>query len=109
MRHARHRTLTMTDLLTRKELERRLEEWDDRREHCPECHGTGHPFVDYGNELSGYDYRFECECQGPPTSEEEALETALWLVEQLAEALSWVGARPMPEAEAWLEGSDDDR
>lgn len=31
-------------------------------EYCPNCHNTGFPFIDCGNEHSGYDYRKKCEC-----------------------------------------------
>jgi protein gp37 len=31
--------------------------------HCIECKDTGHPFIDCGNEYSGFDYGQKCHCQ----------------------------------------------
>jgi hypothetical protein len=88
-------------ILTRAELKARLAEWEERREHCPECHGIGHPFIDCGNELSGHDYRVKCDCCGPLTTEEEALTTALYLREWLDNAIRGEYAAEIWKTRVW--------
>ncbi len=35
-------------------------------EHCPNCKNTGYPWIECGNEHSGYDFRQKCECLSQP-------------------------------------------
>ena len=50
---------------------------------CPECDGTGHPWIECGNEHSGYDTRHPCQtCEQP------------WLDQIIVGGESGPGARP---------------